>query len=331
MFMPQIKETPLEIGGIKLPSAVMLAPMAGYTDMVFRCIVRETGWPGLAFSEMVNPKSMLFGGGVKRDWIIMTSPADRPLAWQLYGENAEALAEGARWLADQGATMLDINMGCPKRKIARRGAGAGLLKNPETAFALVNKVVNAVQIPVSAKIRLGWDEVILSENGFINALEDSGVSAITVHARTSLQGYSGNADWQQIRFVAETVKNIPVIGNGDITDPEQGLQMIKETGCNGIMIGRAALKNPWIIRDTHRLLSGLPALPPPGRDEIFRLINRHFETIVELAGEKRAPLIFQKWIPIYSKTIGLDKPIMITLIKTRDTDTLRKLLTEYAS
>ncbi|NLB55227.1 MAG: tRNA dihydrouridine synthase DusB [Lentisphaerae bacterium] len=312
----------LKIKDIELDSSVMLAPMAGYTDTVFRCLVRSFGGVGLAFSEMVNPRSALYGGGNKRDAILACFPEDTPLSWQIYGGPSEPLAEAAQWLVERGATMLDINMGCPKRKITGRAAGAGILKDPDSAVKLVESVVRSVSVPVTVKIRSGWKETILDKNDFIPRIEMAGAAAITVHPRSAMQGYSGSADWRQIKLVVDQVK-IPVIGSGDITSPEDGVRMMNETGCAGFMIGRAALKLPWLLRDTYRMIAGLPSLPTPSIPEIFELMKVHFEATVKFHGDEMGAVLFRKWIPFYAKSLMLNKETMVSLIRTQRTDDLR--------
>ncbi|MFN2352745.1 MAG: tRNA dihydrouridine synthase, partial [Kiritimatiellia bacterium] len=239
----------MKVGALRLEAPVLLAPMAGYTDLPFRQSVRAiTPHPFLAYSEMVEPHSILRGGGKKRAALLACDRTDQPLAWQLYGTDPAMLAEGAQWLVEnRQAIMLDINMGCPKRKIARRGAGAGLLLDVDLALEIARRVVEAVKVPVTAKLRLGWEVGDLTALHLAPALAQTGLAALTIHGRTGLQGYSGRADRAAIRRIVEVVPDIPVIANGDVNSPQSALAMREETGCRGIMIGRAALHNPWLI------------------------------------------------------------------------------------
>lgn len=320
---------PLRIGPVTLASPVLLAPMTGYTDLPFRLAVRSWGGVGLAYTEMMNPKSILYGGGKKREAMLATSAEDRPLGYQLYGSDPATMAEAARWLVQRGATLIDINMGCPQKKIARRGSGAGLLKTPLHAVQLADHIVKAVPIPVTVKLRSGWDRDGESTALLASALEATGIAAITLHARTGLQKYSGRANWNVIQQVVTRVHRIPVIGNGDITSPALAQAMFAETGCAGIMIGRAALKIPWMIRDIHAALNGLSAAPPT-RQEHVNVMRRHFEAMVAYHGESVGTLLFRRWIPQYSRGLNLEKARMISLLKIRRADTLRRCFSELA-
>lgn len=318
----------LDIGYVQLASPVLLAPMGGYTDLEFRLAVRRFGGIGLAYTEMIDPGSILFGGGRKRKAILATTPEDHPLGYQIYGTDPVLMAEAAQWLIEnQTAPLIDINMGCPQRKISSRGAGAGLLRNPNAAVRLAKHLVNAVAVPVTAKLRLGWDEehMTLAER-LAPELEQAGIAAITIHGRTRAQCHSGKSNWAAIRHVVESVRHIPVIGNGDVTSPETALAMLSETGCAGIMIGRAALKFPWIIRDIKCVLDGHPCPPPPTTRQHLDHMLRHFEAMTLRHGKRVATLMFRRWIPQYAKTLGMDRATMIDLLQIRDAELLRKRL-----
>ncbi|MFC1461527.1 tRNA dihydrouridine synthase DusB, partial [Verrucomicrobiota bacterium] len=314
----------LAIGNLKLGSPVLLAPMCGYTDLPFRLAVRRLGGVGLACTEMINPRSVLFGGGRKRNAILATAPEDRPLGHQVYGTDPALMAEAAQWLTEKGAQLIDINMGCPKRKICSRGAGAGMLKNPDTAVKLAKRVADAVPVPVTVKLRLGWDqEDVTTAARLAPELEQAGIAAVTVHGRTCAQGFSGKSDWKAIRQVVEHVHHIPVIANGDIISPETALAVLVQTGCAGVMIGRAALKFPWIIRDIECVLAGRPRVISPTVPERLDFMLRHFEAISVPYGERVAVVLFRRWIPQYAKSLRMDRPTMIKLLKIRDAGLLR--------
>lgn len=314
----------LTIGQIELETPILLAPMAGYTDLSFRLEVRALGGIGLAFSEMVNPRSFMVGKAKKVEQLLATSPEDSPLSFQIYGHEPQYMADGAKWLYDRGAKMIDINMGCPQRKIAGRGDGAGLLKTPRDAVALANRVVNAVNIPVTVKIRLVPPQAGISTCELVRELELAGVAAITVHPRTAAQMFEGHSDWTEIRTAVDSVKCIPIIGNGDIHSPADALTMMKETGCSGIMLGRAAVKDPWLIRDCAAAVSGMPEPPPPSRADRLSLMIMHLDRMTAQYGEDKAPLLFRKWIPPYARTMRVPRDHMVRILKLRALDEVRR-------
>jgi nifR3 family TIM-barrel protein len=313
---------PLIIGGLVLASPVCLAPMAGYSDWPFRRAIRSLGGLGLAFTEMIDPKSVLRGGGKKRQALLATSPDDQPLAWQIYGTDPALLADAARWLADRGARLIDINMGCPQKKISRRGSGAGLLKTPQEAIRLAAAVVKAVSIPVTAKLRTGWDTEDVVED-LAGALEATGLAAITIHGRTGQQRFAGTANWEVIGRVVAKVRRIPVIGNGDITTAELARAMLAKTGCAGIMVGRAALNNPWIIREIQAALSGSSSVKPTRREHLD-FMQRHFDAMAAQHGELTGVRLFRRWIPHYARGLNLGRDKMIAWLQLRQADELRR-------
>ncbi len=307
----------LAIGALKLSSLVLMAPMAGYTDLPFRLCLRRLGGLGLAYTEMLNPGGFLVSRKLQRSEILKTTPEDRPLGYQIYGKDPDIMARGAQWLEQRGAELIDLNMGCPQRKISARGAGAGLLKTPEKAVEIARQVVQAVKIPVTAKMRLGWDSPWMAAQ-LAGDLEKVGVAAIAVHGRTKAQGFAGKADYEGIRAVVEAVKHIPVIANGDIVSIATAREMFQKTGCAAIMLGRFALKEPWIIRDIARDLAGDPPLPRPTAGERDRILRDHFDGYVKLYGEKSAVLRFRKWIPLYFKGHPDSRASMVSLLRIKD-------------
>ncbi|MEI6809161.1 MAG: tRNA-dihydrouridine synthase [bacterium] len=314
----------LTIGQIELETPVLLAPMAGYTDLSFRLEVRALGGLGLAFSEMVNPRSFMVGKAKKVAQLLATSAEDEPLSFQIYGHEPQYMADGAKWLYDRGAKMIDINMGCPQRKIAGRGDGAGLLKTPRDAVALAHKVVNAVTIPVTVKIRLVPPQAGILTSELVRELELAGVAAITVHPRTCAQMFEGHSDWSAIRAAVEAVKTIPIIGNGDILTSDDAITMIRETGCSGVMLGRAAVKNPWLIRNCAAALSDMPEPPPPSRADRLALMIMHLDRMTGQYGEDKAPLLFRKWIPPYARSMRVPRDHMVRILKLRGLDEVRR-------
>ncbi len=307
----------ISIGNIILPSRALLAPMCGYTDADFRLIARSFGWHGLACSEMVDPKSVLLGKGRKRDAILQSDPGDSPLCWQLYGLDSGLMTRAAQWLIEcRGARMIDINMGCPQRKISGRGAGAGLLRDPRAALRLAADLAKALPVPVTVKMRLGPD----SDNSGVAAslagdLEQAGVAAITLHARTLEQRYSGSADWSAIGETVQRVSGIPIIGNGDITSTQTARSMMEQTGCAAVMIGRAALKRPWLLRDIDCALNSRTVPPAPSRSELADGMTRHLEAMIRRHGPRTGALLFRRWIPQYAAARNMERAKMIELLK----------------
>ena len=234
----------LKIGNVRLKNRLVLAPMAGVTNLAFRILARRYG-AGLAFSEMVDADGMFYDIH-RRKKEFSTNSEDAPVTCQLFGARADTLAEASKRVVDMGADIVDLNMGCPSFKLSRKNAGAKLLTQPELVRVLVRSVVSAVDVPVTVKIRSGWDSVNARE--IARVCEDAGAAAITVHARTAKMMYSGAADWDIIKRVKEEV-SIPVIGNGDVVSGKSAGKMLDETGCDFVMIGRAALGNPFIFED----------------------------------------------------------------------------------
>jgi tRNA-dihydrouridine synthase B len=290
------------IGSLELESNLALAPLAGYADLPFRRVVRRLGGLGLATTELVSARGLLHGTGRSRE-IAATGPGDRPLAVQLYGVEPDVMARAAQWAVEHGADVIDINMGCPVKKVMRHGAGAAVLKEPDLALTLARRVVQAVGVPVTVKMRLGYspDEPVARD--LAPRLRDAGVAAITVHGRYATQKYAGTVDLDAIRAVVETAGDLPVLGNGDVRTPADAVHMLDATGCAGISIGRGALADPWIFRDTHALLTTGRLPDPPTDDERADFIWRHFLATVDAKGERRACLQFRKWIPRYAKNL----------------------------
>jgi tRNA-dihydrouridine synthase B len=320
-------QTKLQLGSLALESAVFLAPMAGYTNLPYRLIVRSFGGLGLAFTEMLNPISILRGRERKVKYLLATSAEDQPLGYQIYGKEPAQLAEAARWLADRGAPLIDVNMGCPQRKISGRGAGAGLLRKPDLAVEIARRVIEAVKLPVTVKIRLGWDNTLPAVE-LSKEFEKLGVAAITVHGRTRMQQFMGKSDWDAIAAVRGAVDKVPVIANGDVVSVESARQAFKITGCAGIMLGRQPIKEPWIIRDIARDLTGLPPLPPPNREEHLALMLKHFELCAQMYGEEFTVLQFRKWVPQYLKGKSVPRPTLAALQQMKEAAELKAKLME---
>src|SRR5271154_5492589 len=239
----------MRFGQLNLPGNLFLSPLAGYTNLPFRLVVREVGGLGLATTDLVNARSLI-ENNPKALKLIESAPADSPLAVQLFGSVAEEMRDAARIVEAHGAVSVDINMGCPVKKVVKIGGGSAMMTELDKTAALVRGMVNAVKIPITAKMRLGWDDDNLTAPDLARTLEDMGVAAIFVHGRTREQGFGGTVNLAGIRKVVAAVKTIPVIGNGDIITPQAAKKMFDDTGCAGVSIGRGAFYNPWIFQHT---------------------------------------------------------------------------------
>jgi len=293
----------MRLGSLTLKSNLFLSPLAGYTNLPFRLTLREIGGLDLATTDLVNARSLLEKNR-KALKLIETRPADQPLAVQLFGSVPEEMRDAAMILESIGVASVDINMGCPVRKVCRVGGGSAMMTELTKTSALVKGMVEAVKIPVTAKMRLGWDAENLTAPNLARALEDAGVTAIFVHGHTREQGFSGSVKLHGIRAVVQAVKSIPVIGNGDVTTPQAARMMFDETGCAGVSIGRGAFYNPWIFRHTRHFLETGELLPEPEFDERLRVMCRHLDLMVEVFGEELGCRMFRKVAPWYSKRFG---------------------------
>src|SRR5437870_5524718 len=236
----------LSFGPLNLGSRYLLSPLAGYTNLPFRLAIRELGGLGLATTDLVNARALLRASRKTLE-LIDTCPADRPVAVQIYGAEAAEMSAAAQWLENYGVSSVDINMGCPVHKVVRGGGGSAMLCDAGKTVDLVRAIVESVRIPVTVKMRLGWDDSSLSAPFFARQFEQAGVAAVTIHGRTRAQGFSGSVNHDGIRAVVEAVEHIPVIGNGDIRTVADAQRMLTETGCAGIAVGRGALLNPWVF------------------------------------------------------------------------------------
>lgn len=309
----------MQIGNVKLATNLLLSPIAGYFDLPFRLILRPLGGVGLASTELLNPRGVMYKTPRSLQ-IARTCEDDSPLAIQLYGSDPDDLAVGAKWAADQGVAMIDINMGCPVPKIAGKGGGSGLLRCCPDAVTLAKAVVDASPIPVTVKTRLGWEMGNLVAPALAKQLADVGVQALTIHGRYGEQRFKGSVDLEGIARVVEAVPQMPVFGNGDIRSPADAKRMIDVTGCAGVMIGRFAMADNWIFRDTHALLTtGIVPEPPTRRERVDRMLL-HFHTIREHLGDRHAVIQFRKYFAWYAKKVGPCPELRRTLpmVKTVD-------------
>lgn len=273
----------MKLGDYTLTNPVFMAPMAGVTDKAFREIIYSVGGK-YTFTEMISDKALLHNNS-KTFQMLNLEGENEPKIVQIFGSEPDPMAKAARIAVDRGANIIDINMGCPTPKIVKNGEGAALLKDITLAEQIAAQVMRAVNVPVTVKMRLGWDNGSIVAPELACRLEKAGVSMITVHARTREQYYSGKADWKWIAEIKGRI-NIPVIGNGDIQTPEEAQKMIKETGCDGVMIARGALGNPWLIsRAQHYLETGV-LLPAPEAEHKLEMISRHFKKLLKYKGQK---------------------------------------------
>ena len=330
----------MRLGSLTLESNLFLSPLAGYTNLPFRLVVREIGGAGLCTTDLVNARSLL-EKNPKAFKLIETRPADEPLAVQLFGSVPGEMRDAALMVESLGIASIDINMGCPVRKVCNVGGGSAMMTELGKTAALVKGMVEAVKIPVTAKMRLGWDDDNLTAPDLARALEDAGIAAIFVHGRTREQGFGGTVNLAGIRKVVEAVKNIPIIGNGDIITPPAAKKMLDETGCAGVSIGRGAFYNPWIFQHTLNYLrtsasTSKPAnvvaagvsprhlkvvqfaptdvggcrkedgelLPEPAFADRVRVMCRHLDLMIEIFGEEHGCRMFRKVAPWYAKRFG---------------------------
>lgn len=306
---------PLQIGNVRLANNLILAPIAGYCDVAFRLIARRCGDVGLAVTDLLSPEGILRQTHRTME-LVATCNEDRPLSMQLYGADIDRLCEAARWAEGYGATVVDINMGCPVDKVTKKDGGSKLLCNPENAVRLAERVKQSLRnVPLTVKMRLGWDDTCIVAPWLTARLEEAGIAMVTIHGRTTEMKFTGNARLDGIAEVVASAKQMPVIGNGDVKTPQDAAHMIAYTKCAGVMIGRGALSQPWIFRDTWSYLTtgGIP--PPPTIREKVQIIVDHFENLCQYRNERAAVMEMRKRISWYSKTMapckGLKEPMRL--------------------
>jgi tRNA-dihydrouridine synthase B len=311
--VPAIAMKPMHLGRSAIPSRFCLAPLAGYTSLAFRLAVRECGGLGMATTDLVNARSLI---EERRRALELTETCDedRPLAIQLYGHEIPEMERAARWVEAHGATVVDINMGCPVRKVVRTGGGSALMCQIDRAVDLVGAMVKAVSIPVTVKMRLGWDDESLTAPALARAFEQVGAAGVIVHGRTRQQGFSGAVNRQGIKAVVEAVDQIPVIANGDVRTIADAASMFEETGCHAISIGRGALANPFFFRQLdHWSRTGQPG-PEPSFEERLDLMDRHFQGLLVRRGEHYACLQFRKILKWYHHFTRMSRAHYLSLI-----------------
>lgn len=291
---------PLAIGGVTLKNNLILAPMAGVTDLPFRLLCSEQG-AGLCGMEMVSAKAIMYGNK-NTEGLLAIHPHEGQVSLQLFGSDPKIVSEMAKRIEERPFAVLDINMGCPVPKIVNNGEGSALMREPELAGRIIAATAKAIKKPVTVKIRKGFDPEHVNAVEFAKIAEDAGAAAVAVHGRTREQYYSGEADWEIIARVKEAV-SIPVIGNGDVTDEKSAERLLLETGCDGVMIGRAARGNPWLFGQTAAYLKDGQTLPSPSMEEKKEMILRHAALQMETKGEYTGVREMRKHLSWY--TAGL--------------------------
>ncbi|MCH6255217.1 tRNA dihydrouridine synthase DusB [Puniceicoccaceae bacterium K14] len=318
----------MKFGNLELESNLFLSPLAGYTNLPFRLTVKALGGLGLVTTDLVNARSLLEKRPVAFK-MIATDPREQPMSVQLFGGVKEEMRDAAIMVQERGAQSVDINMGCPVKKVVKTGSGSSMMKDLCHTAELVKGMVEALDIPVTAKMRLGWDENNITAPDLAKALEDVGVAAIFVHGRTRAQGFTGNVNLDGIRLVKEAVSSVPVIGNGDVTTPRSAKKMLEDTGCDGVSMGRGAFYNPWIFKQTQHFLDTGEMISNPTFEERIQLMREHLDRMVEFYGEDRGCVLFRKVAVWYAKQFGPSKMFKDSVVRFDSVKLFEEILEKY--
>ena len=317
----------MHIGDLILTNPVILAPMAGVTDLPFRLLAKEMGC-GLVYSEMVSDKGLIYDN-VHTNKLLAIDERERPVALQIFGSEPDSMGKAAKIVADAGADIIDINMGCPTPKIVKNGEGSALMRKPELAYRIIAAVVEASgSVPVTVKFRKGWDDKSVNAVEIAKLAEQAGAAAVSVHGRTREQFYSGQADWNIIREVKQAVK-IPVTGNGDVRTPQDAKRLLTETGCDGIMIGRGAQGNPWIFRQIPHFLVTGEILPPPTLNERIDMLLRHLDMLVDHKGEYIGIREMRSHAAWYTKGLHSSAELRLKFNQAASKADFRRIMEDY--
>ena len=316
----------MNIGPIHLANPVILAPMAGVTDQPFRLLVKEMGC-GLVYTEMISSKGLIYQNEHTHD-LLKIDDRERPVAVQLFGSEPVAMAHAAQMVEAAGADIIDINMGCPTPKITKNGEGAALMSSPQLAFDIMAGVTAAVRVPVTVKIRKGWDDNRVNAIEIAMLAQRAGIAAVSVHGRTREQFYSGHADWGIIKSVKESV-SIPVIGNGDVRTPQGAARLLAETGCDGVMVGRAAQGNPWLFRQIVRYLATGQEETGPTVHERISMALRHLDMLIVHKGEHVAIREMRSHAAWYTKGLPHSAELRLRFNKAESRQHFREILAEF--
>lgn len=316
-----------KIGNVEIKNQVVFAPMAGVSNISYRQIIKEMG-VGLIYSEMISTMGIVYNGKKTID-LINFSENERPISIQIFGSDLKSFVEAAKYIEENfHPDIIDINMGCPVPKVAIKSqAGSALLKDPDKIYEIVKAVVDNTNTPITVKIRSGWDDKHINAVEVAQKIESAGASAIAIHARTRSQGYSGSANWNIIKEVKQSVK-IPVIGNGDITSPELAKQMLNETGCDAIMVGRATLGNPWIIKEIVHYLDTNELLPKPTKIERIEMIKTHYNLLKKYSNTTHALLEIRTHALWYLKGIPGTKEIKAKICQAKTEEEFMNIIKE---
>ena len=317
-----------KIGDVEIKNNVVLAPMAGICNHAFRTIIKEMG-SGLIVCEMVSDKAISYGNLKTLDMLYMTED-ERPISQQIFGSDKTSFVKAAKYIYDNmHPDIIDINMGCPVPKVALKSlAGSALLKDPDKVYEIVKAVVESVPIPVTVKIRSGWDSNSINAVKIAKIVEKAGAKAITVHPRTRAQGYSGRSDWNIIKEVKESV-SIPVIGNGDIKTCYDAKKMLELTKCDAVMIGRGVLGNPWLIKECVQYLNDGTLPKKVSLEQKVKMIKKHLNLLIDLKGEKVALLEIRSHIAWYFKGVKNSSKLRNKIMQTKNIKEINNLLDQF--